>query len=151
MGCLSPYLHSPNIHWVPGIAPSTGNTKEKELLTLYWWNRNVPKREMPQVSLTREWQWVKEGFTTEVTVELNWARLSSGKQGRWQQGQGVHSRPAERTVCARSLRCEGACILGTMGQVLSVGRVQPRGGEERKQGLIMMCVHLDEEYDRLVA
>ena len=67
-------------------------------------------------------------------TELNEVRLSSGKCVHEIGGRGEHSRPAEGTVHAESLRCENAWVSVTKGQVLSAPRAQPgQVGEEMKQ------------------
>lgn len=54
--------------------------------------------------------------------------------GLGEQGQGVHSRQAEGTVCAKSLRRENAWVSRTMGHVFSAARAQPGlGREETKE------------------
>lgn len=126
-------MHSPNTHCIQVVPQVLRNTKEKKHLLRNGEMNTCSAGKCPRCPL--------HGLTVSQrrlhhrgNTELNEVRLSSGKRVREVRGRGEHSRPAEGTVRAKSLRCENAWVSGTKGQVLSAARAQPRQvGEEMKQ------------------
>lgn len=150
MGFLWPCTHSPNTHWVPGTTPGVGNTKEKKHLLRNGETRMCPTGNAPGVP-NSGWQWVREGFTAEVTLELTWARLSSGK--RIWESRGRECIPGQpRGQCVQSHWDVRMLWVSEAKEQVSVQLGHSLGRWERRwNSPITICDHLAEEYGRILA